>query len=180
MGNEKTGELATIIDRIRNVPDFPKKGVIYKDITPVLNDPESLQLVSKLLVVPFQGLEVNIIAGIESRGFIFGSHIATHLGAGFVPVRKFGKLPTKKITMEYELEYGKGQLEVHEDAILAGDRVVIHDDLLATGGSARAASELVKKLGGVIVGYSFIIELTYLNGRSVLESDIAVHSLIKV
>ncbi len=173
-------DIELIRHKIRDIPDFPKKGIIFKDITPVLQDPLALELTSKLLLEPFVGQHVDLIAGIESRGFIFGSRMATDLSAGFVPVRKPNKLPADKISVEYDLEYGTDQLEMHSDAIRKGDRVIIHDDLMATGGSARAASELIKALGGVVIGYSFILELTFLNGKARLDSEIPVHSLLKI
>lgn len=165
---------------IRDIPDFPKKGIIFKDITPVLQDPEALIMTSRLLLAPFAGQQVDLIAGIESRGFIFGTRMATDMNAGFIPVRKPNKLPADKISVEYELEYGTDRLEMHSDAIRKGDRVIIHDDLMATGGSARAASELIRSLGGVVIGYSFVLELTFLNGKEKLEQGIPVHSLLKI
>ncbi len=176
--DEKDIEL--IRKKIRDVPDFPKKGILFKDITPILQDPRALGITSRLLMQPFLGENVDLIAGIESRGFIFGTRLATDLNAGFVPVRKPNKLPADKISVEYDLEYGTDQLEMHSDAIRKGDRVIIHDDLMATGGSARAASELVTSLGGIVIGYSFVLELTFLNGRAKLESGIPVHSLLKI
>ncbi len=173
-------DIELIRKKIRDIPDFPKKGIIFKDITPVLQDPMTLVLTSKLLMQPFLGQNVDLVAGIESRGFIFGTRMATDLDAGFIPVRKPNKLPSDKISVEYELEYGTDQLEMHSDAIKKGDRVVIHDDLMATGGSARAASELITSLGGVVIGYSFVLELTFLNGKLKLETGIPVHSLLKI
>jgi len=169
-----------IRDKIRDIPDFPKKGVVFKDITPILQDPETLKLASVLLLEPFVGKQVDIVAGIESRGFLLGPRLATDLNAGFVPVRKPGKLPADRISETYELEYGTDILEMHTDAIKPGDRVIIHDDLMATGGSAKAATELVGRLGGIIVGYSFIIELTFLNGTTKLQEGFPVHSLVKI
>ncbi len=169
-----------IRDKIRDIPDFPKKGVVFKDITPILQDPETLKLASVLLLEPFVGKQVDIVAGIESRGFLLGPRLATDLNAGFVPVRKPGKLPADRISETYELEYGMDILEMHTDAIKPGDRVIIHDDLMATGGSAKAATELVGRLGGIIVGYSFIIELTFLNGTTKLQEGFPVHSLVKI
>jgi len=165
---------------IRDVPDFPKKGIVFKDITPVLQNPQALIMTSRLLLAPFADQQVDLIAGIESRGFIFGTRMATDMNAGFIPVRKPNKLPAEKISVEYELEYGTDRLEMHSDAIRKGDRVIIHDDLMATGGSARAASELIRSLGGVVIGYSFVLELTFLNGKERLEQGIPVHSLLKI
>ncbi len=173
-------DIELIRKKIRDVPDFPKKGIIFKDITPILQDFRALITTSKLLLRPFEGQNVDLIAGIESRGFIFGTRLATDLNAGFVPIRKPNKLPADKISVEYDLEYGTDQLEMHSDAIRKGDRVVIHDDLMATGGSARAASELITSLGGIVVAYSFVLELTFLNGKTKLESGTPVHSLLKI
>lgn len=173
-------DIELIRRKIRDVPDFPKKGIIFKDITPILQDPRALGITSRLLMQPFLGQHVDLIAGIESRGFIFGTRLATDLNAGFIPVRKPNKLPADKISVEYDLEYGTDQLEMHSDAVRKGDRVVIHDDLMATGGSARAASELITSLGGVVIGYSFLLELTFLNGKTKLETGIPVHSLLKI
>jgi len=173
-------DIDLIRKKIRDVPDFPKKGIMFKDITPILQDPESLMLTSKLLLEPFFGQQVDLVAGIESRGFIFGTRMATDMNAGFVPVRKPNKLPADKISVEYELEYGYDRLEMHSDAIREGDRVIIHDDLMATGGSARAASELIRSMGGVVIGYSFILELVFLNGKEKLEPGVPVYSLLKI
>ncbi len=173
-------DIELIRNKIRDIPDFPKKGIVFKDITPILQDPEALMLTSRLLLEPFAGQQVDMIAGIESRGFIFGTRMATDMNAGFVPVRKPNKLPADKISVEYELEYGYDRLEMHSDAIKEGDRVIIHDDLMATGGSARAASELIRSLGGVVTGYSFVLELGFLNGREKLEPDVPIHSLLKI
>ncbi len=164
---------------IRNVPDFPKPGIQFKDITTLLNDHKALRLTTQELCKPYLSLDVNKIVGLESRGFLFGTNMAERLNASFVPIRKPGKLPAETISESYELEYGTDSLEIHTDAISEGDRVLIHDDLIATGGSAKAASELVRRLGGEIVGYSFIIELTFLNGREELSSQ-KIESIIKV
>jgi len=173
-------DIEVIRKLIRDVPDFPKKGIVFKDITPVLQDPQALSMTSRLLRAPFADQQVDLIAGIESRGFIFGTRMATDMNAGFIPVRKPNKLPAEKISVEYELEYGFDRLEMHSDAIRKGDRVIIHDDLMATGGSARAASELIHSLGGVVIGYSFVLELTFLNGKGKLEQGIPVHSLLRI
>lgn len=165
--------------QIRNVPDFPKPGIMFKDITPLLSNAEALRQTARLLSKPFSTDEVDVVIGMESRGFLFGTNMAMELNAGFVPVRKPNKLPYTKISATYELEYGTDMVEMHSDAIKKGDRVVIHDDLIATGGTAAAATELVKKLGGVVVGYSFIIELTFLSGHEKLEKTAPIYSLIK-
>jgi adenine phosphoribosyltransferase len=165
---------------IRNVPDFPKPGILFKDITPLLGHPEALKYTSKMLTTPFDSEEIDFVVGMESRGFLFGPSMAVNLNAGFVPVRKPNKLPYSKIQASYELEYGTDIVEMHSDAIKKGQKVVIHDDLIATGGTAQAASELVARLGGIVVGYSFIIELGFLNGKSKLNGKTPVHSLIRI
>ena len=162
---------------IRDVPDFPKPGIMFKDITPLLRDPRGLDASVMLLAEPFRDQGVTRVAGIESRGFIFGSCVARILGAGFVPIRKPGKLPWTTRRNEYKLEYGSDVIEIHDDALTADDRVVIIDDVLATGGTAAAATALVKELGATIVGTGFLIELDFLQGRSKL--DVPVHSLIR-
>jgi len=165
---------------IRNVPDFPKKGIQFKDITTLLKEPYALQLTSDLLKRPFINREIDQVVGLESRGFLFGPRLAQDLNAGFVPIRKPGKLPAEKIEARYELEYGEDVIEMHKDAINEGDRVLIHDDLIATGGSAKAATELVKELGGEVIGYSFIIELEDLRGRNKLPDDGIMDVLISL
>lgn len=164
---DKVDYLATLI---RDVVDFPKPGIVFKDITPLLRDPKGLPMSIDLLADAFAGEQIDIVAGIESRGFIFGTGVATRLGAGFVPVRKPGKLPAEKLHIEYELEYGTGTLEMHTDAIEAGQRVLLVDDLLATGGTMRAACELIERLGGTIAGIGCVIELAFLDARSKLGS----------
>jgi len=154
---------------IRTIPDFPKPGIQFKDITTLLSDHKALKLTTQVLCAPFKEFECDVIVGLESRGFLFGTNMAEILNTAFVPVRKPGKLPAEVISESYELEYGIDSVEIHKDAIKKGDRVIIHDDLIATGGSALAASKLVEKLGGIIVGYSFIIELANLNGRGKLN-----------
>ena len=167
-----------IKDRIRDVPDFPKKGIMFKDITSVLSDIDALRTSIKEMAAPFTNLGIDIVVGIESRGFIFGAPIADLLNAGFVPVRKPGKLPWKTKSVSYELEYGTDALEIHEDAITEGQNVLIVDDLLATGGTAEATCKLVSKLGGNIKGLSVLIELEDLNGRKRLN-QYNVHSLVQ-
>lgn len=163
---------------IRDVPDFPKPGILFKDITPVLSDPDALEEVIDRMVTFGRGLRVDTIAGIESRGFLFGTPLALRLGAGFVPIRKLGKLPADTIRAEYALEYGTNTVEIHRDALQPGQRVLIVDDLLATGGTAGAAVQLVEALGGVVAGFSFLVELTFLDGRRAL-GDHTVQSLIR-
>ena len=161
---------------IRDIPDFPKEGVLFKDITPVLADPPLFRRVISWFENVYAPAHVHTIVGMESRGFIFGAALAHALGAGFAPARKHGKLPFETVGVEYDLEYGTAQLEMHVDAIAEGDKVLIVDDLLATGGTAAATVELVRKLGGDIVGCAFMIELDFLEGRKKL--DVPVESLI--
>ena len=163
---------------IRDIPDFPKPGIVFRDITPLLADPSGLALAVELLANPFRGKNIDLVVGAESRGFIFGTAVACCLSAGFVVVRKPGKLPHKRVSMSYDLEYGKDTLEMHADAIVAGQRVLIVDDLLATGGTMQACVELVKKLGGEIAGIAVLIELIGLAGRDKLRPN-AVHSVVK-
>jgi adenine phosphoribosyltransferase len=157
--------------RIRHVPDFPKTGILFYDITTLLRDPEGFRIAIDRIAAPFAGERIDLVVGIESRGFILGSAVADRLGAGFVPVRKLGKLPAPCISASYALEYGTDSLEVHRDAISAGQRVLIVDDLLATGGTAAAAVQLVKQLKGTLAGLAFLIELVGLDGRSKLEGE---------
>ncbi len=162
---------------IRDVPDFPKQGIVFKDITPLLSDREALRYALTSLSERFRDRRIGKVVGIESRGYIFAPAIALHLGAGFVPVRKPGKLPWKTVAEEYALEYGKDRLEIHTDAIRPGERVLIVDDLLATGGTASATRRLVERLEGQVVGAGFLVELTFLDGRTRLPG-IDVVSLI--
>ncbi len=154
---------------IRDVQDFPKKGIIFKDITTLLKDAKALKSAVKLLSRECKKYKVNKVLGIESRGFILGAPVALNLNAGFVPVRKPGKLPAETISETYELEYGQDSIEIHKDAVNPGDKVIIIDDLLATGGTAQAAYNLVKKCGGETLLIAFLIELTFLNGRDKLK-----------
>ena len=163
---------------IRDIPDFPKPGILFRDITPMLADPSGLALAIELLANPFRGKNIDLVVGAESRGFIFGTAVACCLSAGFVLVRKPGKLPHKKISMTYDLEYGKDTLEMHADAILKGQRVLIVDDVLATGGTMQACCDLVKQLGGHIAGVAVLIELAGLKGRSKL-GNLETHSVLK-
>jgi adenine phosphoribosyltransferase len=154
---------------IREVPDFPKPGINFYDITTLLKDPSGLRETLDALAAPYYGANVNTVVGIESRGFIFASAVAHTLGCGFVPVRKPKKLPAATEYVEYALEYGKDRLEIHRDAVQRGQQVLIVDDVLATGGTARAVAELVEKLGGKVLGFAFVIELDFLKGRSKIE-----------
>jgi adenine phosphoribosyltransferase len=162
---------------IRDIPDFPKKGILFRDITPLLADPSGLALSIELLANPFRGKRIDLVVGAESRGFIFGTAVACCLSAGFALVRKPGKLPHKKVSMTYDLEYGTDTLEMHSDSIVAGQRVLIVDDVLATGGTMKACCDMVKQLGGELVGVAVLIELVGLNGRSKLGST-PVHSVL--
>jgi adenine phosphoribosyltransferase len=164
--------------KIRHVPDFPKAGILFYDITTLLQDPMGLRAAIDAVALPFKDAAIDLVVGIESRGFIFGSAVADRIGAGFSPVRKPGKLPSTCIRATYSLEYGADTLEMHADAVQKGQRVLIVDDLLATGGTARAATDLVKKLGGDVHALSFLIELVALNGRAKLEGE-RVHSALK-
>jgi adenine phosphoribosyltransferase len=163
---------------IRDIPDFPKKGIVFKDITTVLKDSEGLRRTIDYLTENFKDKNIDYVAGIESRGFIFGTPLAYNLGAGFIVVRKPGKLPADVESITYDLEYGSDTLEIHKDAIEIGKRVLIIDDLLATGGTAAATCNLVKKIGGKIAGIAFIIELDGLGGRGKLPSDIEIISMV--
>ena len=156
---------------IRDIPDFPKPGIIFKDITPILKDPKLCSEIIDAFVSRMDANSIDVIAGIESRGFLFGLMLANRLQIPFIPVRKQGKLPAKTIQEPCELEYGSAILELHEDALIKGQRVMIHDDLLATGGTVSSATRLVKKLGGVVAGYSFVISLDFLNGKEKLKAD---------
>lgn len=154
---------------VRDIPDFPKKGIIFKDITPVLQDPEAFGEVVDLMCDYAVSRHPDVISGIESRGFILGAPIALMLGLPFVPIRKVGKLPSKTVKCEYELEYGTSAVEMHADAVECGQRVLIIDDLLATGGTAAASAKLIEELGGKVAGFSFLIELAFLSGRDKLK-----------
>ena len=162
---------------IRDIPDFPKPGILFRDITPLLSDPSGLALSVELLANPFRGKSIDLVIGAESRGFIFGTAVACCLSAGFGLVRKPGKLPFKSVSKSYNLEYGSSTLEIHEDAIVRGQRVLVCDDVLATGGTMRASCDLVRELGGELVGVAVLIELVALNGRQKI-SEIPVHSVL--
>jgi adenine phosphoribosyltransferase len=164
--------------KIRHVPDFPKAGILFYDITTLLQDAAGLRAAIDGLSIPFKDQGVDLVVGIESRGFIFGAAVADRIGAGFSPVRKPGKLPSACVRTTYDLEYGSDTLEMHEDAVKPGQRVLIVDDLLATGGTARATTDMVKRLGGQVHALAFLIELVSLNGRARLEGE-AVHSVLK-
>ena len=163
--------------KIRDIPDFPKPGILFKDITPLAKDPASLRLAVHQLMHPFLGRDITAVAGMEARGFIFGSLVAWELGVSFVPLRKPGKLPYDVQSVSYDLEYGSASLEAHIDAFDTNDKVLLIDDLLATGGTAKASCELVEKLGAKVEACAFVVELDFLGGREKLN-DYEVHSLI--
>ena len=167
MGSEIVERLRAAV---RDVPDFPKKGITFKDITPVLSDPSLFRASIDLFLERCRGREVDKIVGIDARGFVFGSAVAYELGVGFVPIRKRGKLPYKTEIAKYSLEYGEAEMEMHTDAVTAGERVVLVDDLLATGGTSAAAAMLIRKRGADLVEAEFLIELEFLQGRKRLES----------
>jgi adenine phosphoribosyltransferase len=164
--------------RIRHVPDFPKAGILFYDITTLLQDPAGLHEAIDSLAQPFTNQGIELVVGIESRGFIFGAAVADRINAGFIPVRKPGKLPSKTVRASYDLEYGSDALEMHDDAVRSGQRVLIVDDLLATGGTARATMELVKRQGGRVHALAFLIELVALNGRAKLTGE-TVHTVLR-
>ena len=170
-------ELAELKTKIRDIKDFPTEGILFKDITTLLKDGPAFRYVIDAIASRYQKERVDVVVGIESRGFIFGGALAHQLRAGFVPVRKLGKLPGKTIEIEYELEYGRDALAVHEDAIEAGQRVLAVDDLLATGGTMAATLRLIRQLSGHVVGVAFMIELAFLRGRDKLKGE-SLHSLI--
>jgi adenine phosphoribosyltransferase len=164
--------------KIRHVPDFPRAGILFYDITTLLQDPTGFRAAVDSLALPFTDQGIDLVVGIESRGFIFGAAVADRIGAGFSPVRKPGKLPSTCVRATYDLEYGTDTLEMHDDAVKKGQRVLIVDDLLATGGTARATTDLVKRLGGEVHALSFLIELVALNGRAKLPGE-RVHAALK-
>jgi len=170
--------MESLKSKIRHVPDFPKAGILFYDVTTLLRDPAGFRLAIDSMTTPFLDRKVSLVVGIESRGFILGSAVADRIGAGFVPVRKVGKLPWERVRATYDLEYGTDSLEMHRDAIDRGQRVLVVDDLLATGGTARATVDLVKQLGGVIEGIAFLIELEALKGRAKLPDE-NIHAVLK-
>jgi adenine phosphoribosyltransferase len=163
---------------IRSVPDFPKAGILFYDITTLLRDPQGFKMTIDMLATPYSGQGIDAVVGIESRGFILGAAVAQRIGAGFIPIRKPGKLPARALKETYDLEYGKDALEIHEDAIDKGQRILIVDDVLATGGTAAAAVQLVRKLGGELQGLAFLIELLFLNGKQKIAGE-KVFSLLQ-
>lgn len=177
-GREENREMEDLKKAIRDIPDFPKKGIIFKDITPLLQNPKLLKKAINQLCEQFKDRKIDIVVSVESRGFILGAAIAYKLDAGFIPVRKKGKLPYMTYSATYDLEYGQDTLEIHQDAIGKGAKVLIIDDLLATGGTLDAVIDLVKKMGGEIAGIGFLIELTFLKGRE-RNKDYEIFSLIR-
>jgi adenine phosphoribosyltransferase len=171
-------DLDQIKGLVRDVPDFPEPGIIYKDITPVLADPIAFSTIIDLIVVHFGRGNVDKVVGIEARGFILAAPVAYHFGAGVVPVRKKGKLPSETLGEDYALEYGTASLEIHKDAVGPGERVLVVDDVLATGGTAKAAASLVQRIGGDVIGISCLIELGFLNGRAKLDGY-HLHTLLQ-
>jgi adenine phosphoribosyltransferase len=167
--DDPSDRLGYVRERVRGVPDFPKPGILFRDITPLLADPKAFHMVIDALVEQFIGQRVDAVVAIDSRGFIFGAPLASRLNTSFVPARKPGKLPAETVSVAYALEYGQGSLEMHKDALSSGDKVVVIDDLLATGGTAAAAGELVLSRGAEVLAYAFVIELDALGGRSKLE-----------
>jgi adenine phosphoribosyltransferase len=168
----------TLKGLIRHVPDFPKAGILFYDITTLLGDPAGFKLAIDSLALPYEGQGIELVIGIESRGFILGAAVADRLGTGFIPIRKPGKLPAKTLRESFHLEYGSDSIEMHEDAIRPGQRVLVVDDVLATGGTAAAAANLVRRSGGSLAGLAFLIELVALGGRSKLEQE-QVYSVLK-
>jgi adenine phosphoribosyltransferase len=164
-------------NKIRDIPDFPKPGIIFKDITPLVKDPAALRLAVHQMIHPFLGRDITAVAGMEARGFIFGTLVAWELGLPFIPLRKPGKLPYDVQSVSYDLEYGSAELEVHIDAVDSSDNVLLIDDLLATGGTAKASCELIEKLGARVEACAFVVELDFLSGREMLQGY-EVHSLL--
>lgn len=156
-------------DYIRNIPDFPKEGILFKDITPLLKDRDAFKSAIDAMAEEYKDVEIDYVVGIEARGFIIGTPLSYALDKGFIPIRKPGKLPDDKLTASYDLEYGSNELEIHKDAIDEGDKILLVDDLLATGGTTKASVDLIEKLGGDIVGIAFLLELLDLNGREKIE-----------
>jgi len=169
-----------LLKKIRTIPDFPKPGIQFKDITPLLQNPDTLEYTSHILARPFRHIDIDLVMGIESRGFLFGTNLAQDLHAGFIAVRKPNKLPHDTISASYDLEYGQDTIEIHSDSIKEGDKVLIHDDLIATGGSAATAAKLVTQLGGEVMGYSFLLELKALEGRKKLTNGAKIESLLVI
>ena len=177
---DRMNSARTLRSALRQIPDFPKPGILFQDITPIMSNVELLEEAVRLLAEPYQDHEITKVVGVESRGFILGPSLALRLNVGFVPVRKKGKLPYHTHHVEYDLEYGKDTIEMHIDAVQPGDRVLIHDDVLATGGTAAAAERLITHSGADIAGFSFLIEIGALKGRTQLSEHIPVHATMTV
>jgi adenine phosphoribosyltransferase len=171
-------DMEQLKSKIRHVPDFPKAGILFYDVTTLLQDPVGFRSAIESVAAPFVDQGIELVVGIESRGFIFGAAVADRIGAGFSPVRKPGKLPSRTLRATYDLEYGTDALEMHDDAVRHGQRVLIVDDLLATGGTARATGDLVTRLGGTVHAFAFLIELVALNGRNKLAGH-TIHTVLK-
>jgi adenine phosphoribosyltransferase len=170
-------ELHRLEKHVRDVPDFPKPGILFKDISPLLQDAESLRIACRRMAVPFRNARIDMVVGIESRGFIFGAPVALELGTGFALARKLGKLPWDTRRESYQLEYGSAEIEMHSDAVRPGQRVLLVDDVIATGGTAAATARLIRMLGGEVVGASFLIELGFLDGRKAL-AGLAIEAVL--
>ena len=168
-------------DYVASIPNFPKEGILFRDVTPIMQDGEAFREATRLLVEYAKSVHADVIVGPESRGFVFGTPVAYEMGIGFVPARKPGKLPRETVSVEYALEYGTNEIHMHKDSIKPGQRVVIVDDLLATGGTAKATAQLIEELGGVVAGFAFIIELygEHMDGRAMLEGY-DIHALMKL
>lgn len=177
-GSRRLGVVNQLEDLIRDIPDFPEPGVVFKDITPVLGDPAAFAALIDAMATPFLDRAITKVAGIEARGFTVATPIAHRLGAGFIPLRKPGKLPSETVSEEYQLEYGIDALEIHTDALFEGEKVLLVDDVIATGGTAAAAIRLLRRLGADVVGFSVFIELAFLNGASKLDG-IPLHALLR-
>ncbi|MDG0990099.1 MAG: adenine phosphoribosyltransferase [Yoonia sp.] len=170
--------MKTVQDYIRTIPDFPHAGIMFRDVTTLFSDPRGFRIAIDQLLHPYAGMDIDKVVGLEARGFILGGAIAHQLGKGFVPIRKKGKLPGKTIEQAYTLEYGEAVMEVHDDALQAGEKVLMVDDLLATGGTAEAGIKLIERMGAIVVGCAFVIELPDLGGRKKLETmGMDVHAL---
>ena len=170
-------DAAWLKEHVRDIPDYPKPGIVFRDITPLLAAPDAFAATVDALAAPFAGEHIDKVLGIEARGFVFASPVAYHHAAGFVPVRKTGKLPWEIERQEYELEYGTDLLEIHRDAVAPGERVLIVDDVIATGGTAAATARLAERLGGEVIGFAFVIELAFLEGRKKIDGY-RIHSLV--
>ena len=169
---------AAIRALIRDVPDFPTDGIMFKDITPVLSDHAAFEHALQLMAAPFRDAGISKVAGIEARGFVFAAPMANRMGAGFIPIRKPGKLPREVVEIEYALEYGTDRIQMHSDGVAAGERVLIVDDVLATGGTAAASIALLRELGAEVVGLSVLLELGFLDGRRRIRDDVPVHAVV--